>query len=459
MRSPLTSDVQSFLQRHGIKHQTILLAVSGGIDSITMLHVMAELRTAFNLVLHVVHVDHGLRPDSINDATFVKRIAESLQINCHSSRVDVFGYAEEHGGGIEHAARELRYRVLHETALIVGASVVMTGHTADDNVETVLMHVARAGTIQALAGIPVVRQLSDSVSVYRPFRDLPRVAIHEHAKRAGISWIEDPTNAEPIFLRNRVRNEVIPVLQSVFGPQVNANIRSMAAMMADMSSLIGELLSSADSNTFELDGEHIRIDDALLNRLPQVVMTEILRTRGWCTHADVDRIVELRHSDVGVKASLSRRRIAVRERSAIVIISAEPSFDANTACQINPVVPSEYVSPFGRLRTELCERETLTDPTEVDGAKQVVFDQAALVGKLSWRVWQSGDRLHPLGMHGTKLVSDLLTEAKIDHTKRKQARVLADEEGILWVCGVRRSDRALVTDHTSRILRCQFLSE
>src|SRR3989442_377307 len=199
--------------------ESVLVAVSGGADSVALLHVLATLAPAWGLRLHALHVDHGLRADSARDAEFVRRLGERLGIP-----VDVATVTVERRGSLEAAARAARYAALAACADRVGAARIALGHTADDQAETALMRVLQGAGLRGLAGIPPVRD-----RIIRPLIECRRADLVAELRQAGLEWVEDPSNQDPKFLRNRIRHELLPWLIESVSPEIADGLVRVAA--------------------------------------------------------------------------------------------------------------------------------------------------------------------------------------------------------------------------------------
>src|SRR5438093_1036024 len=183
--------------------ERVLVAVSGGADSVALLHVLMRLAPSLRLTLHVAHVDHGLRPESADEASFVARLAHHFGL-----RVEILPVTVPPEASLEAAARRARYAALEKCADRVGADRIAVAHTANDQAETVVMRLLEGAGPRGLAGIPPVRG-----RIIRPLIDARREEIVTELERADLPWVEDPSNRDPRFLRNRIRHDVLPVLR------------------------------------------------------------------------------------------------------------------------------------------------------------------------------------------------------------------------------------------------------
>ncbi|HYB71408.1 MAG TPA: tRNA lysidine(34) synthetase TilS, partial [Candidatus Bathyarchaeia archaeon] len=213
------------IRRHGMLHggDVVLAAVSGGADSVALLDLLLTIRPELGISLSVVHVDHGLRPEAAAEADTVRRLCDRLGVACRVERVAV--PTARPWDGLEAESRRVRHAAWARVARAVGATAVATGHTADDQAETVLMRLLQGAGPRGLAGIAPVRGLLIS-----PLIETRRMRIEEHLRARGLDWTEDPSNREPRFLRNRIRHDVLPFLAELTGTSVVEALCRSAAL-------------------------------------------------------------------------------------------------------------------------------------------------------------------------------------------------------------------------------------
>lgn len=230
MNEPLVSQVRQTIAEHRLlpAGSRVMAAVSGGPDSVALLHALLKIRAALRLSLRIVHLDHGLRPDSAEDAGFVRALGARWRVPTTIERREVSATCAREGWSLEDGARRIRYQVLLETARRYSADVVATAHTADDQAETVLMRLIRGAGLRGLGGIPITRPLAQDIWVVRPLLESWRVDVLAHLKRAGLAYREDPTNADPRFVRNRIRHELLPLLERGYNPHLKPLLVQLA---------------------------------------------------------------------------------------------------------------------------------------------------------------------------------------------------------------------------------------
>ncbi len=265
----LLGAVERTLRRHAMLAggETVLVAVSGGADSVALLHLLRTLAPAWRLALHVLHVDHQLRPDSAADARFVRDLGARLGVPVEVATVEVATR-----GSLEAAARQARYAALDACADRIGADRIAVGHTADDQAETVLMRLIEGTGARGLAGIPPVRG-----RVIRPLLECRRAVLVEELGRAGLPWVEDETNRDPKFLRNRIRHELLPLLAGSYSPGIAGALARAAARVREAVEAL-ERVAARELERLSVVGDAaVILPLGELRALPRQVAAEVLR--------------------------------------------------------------------------------------------------------------------------------------------------------------------------------------
>ncbi|HWA97155.1 MAG TPA: tRNA lysidine(34) synthetase TilS [Pirellulales bacterium] len=287
----------------------VLLAVSGGADSVALLRALIELRPAgASGRLIVGHVNHGLRgAESDADAQFVGKLAAQLQVEARVRRVEPVPAASDQGDGLEAAARSARYALLRDEAEAVGARYVVTAHTADDQAETILHRVLRGTGLDGLRGMRRARPLSDAVTLVRPLLEFRRAELRDYLAALGQGFREDTSNTDRRFTRNRLRHDLLPMAARDFNPEATEALLRLGRLAGDAQDAIAEIVDRElmPAITFEADGS-LAIDGSALARWPVHLRREALKRawqqRGWPMQAmgyDAwQRLAELVGSDL-----------------------------------------------------------------------------------------------------------------------------------------------------------------
>jgi tRNA(Ile)-lysidine synthase len=275
------------LESFGLRSTRVLVAISGGADSMALLSALYALRTTFDLSLHAAHLDHGLRGEkSAADADFVRERCASLAVPATIERCDTRRAAAESRTGIEEAARNLRYQFLIRTAQSSGAKWVALAHNADDQVETILHRLLRGTGLSGLRGMPVTRPLAEGVTLIRPLLAVTRAAIEGELRQRALTWRDDASNADVEFTRNRIRHRLLPLLRAEFNPQVDAALLNLSLQAREAESIVqaaaAQLLERA---TLAAGADGVRIDCSQLSDVPVHLARSLLHRlwheQGW----------------------------------------------------------------------------------------------------------------------------------------------------------------------------------
>jgi tRNA(Ile)-lysidine synthase len=445
----LTAVVERTIRRHAMLAggDVVLVAVSGGGDSVALLHVLAELAPAWRLGLHVLHVDHGLRADSALDADFVRALGARLGVPVTVERVRVGP------GSLEAAARTARYAALEAWADRLGAARIAVGHTADDQAETVLMRVLGGAGVRGLAAIPPVRG-----RLIRPLLEVRRATLREHLAAAGLTWVEDPTNRDPKFLRNRIRHELLPLLAASYHADVVPALATIARRARETVDALERSATLALARLAQPGADALTLPRAALAALPAPVAAEVLRQaaarlgsraplRAWA-HRGLRRVLAptpprrpFRLGGVTVEVSGDRIRVAT---------GVAPTLGPRTLG-----VPGRVELPEVALALEarLLPASGYVVPRVAD---RVAFDAAGVPRVLTVRSRRRGDRFHPFGS-GERRLKSFLIDAGVPRWERDRLPLIDGDDTILWVAGLRRATTAPVTAATREIVELRLI--
>ena len=385
----------------------LLLAVSGGPDSVALLHLLLSVRDTLGIQLEVAHIDHGMRgAEGVSDANFVAELAEQEGLTLHSRTVNIPDLREAEGGSMEALARRERYRFLEEARAVGGARWIVTGHNADDQVETFLLNLIRGAGPRGLGGM-----LSTGPGPRcRPLLNVWRAEILEYLEEQGHAYRIDPTNRDVTWTRNRVRHRLVPLLTKEFGPSVLEVLSRESRLMKNVDAYLSAEAerSLKEMTTAEtLDGE-IQLSIPRLRELPTVIRQSVLRAGledlagglEGISLSHVDAVEGLTGDDEGSAAVDLPFGLTARREYDRLVLSAEP------AAQAPPASPPLDLSRPGEVRWgRLHLRWKPTPSAEVDpswlpGAKEACFDLSEPVPPVYLRSVQPGDRLEPDGMEG-----------------------------------------------------------
>ena len=455
MLSPSTfpSRYREFSRTHGLFNEkdTVVVAVSGGVDSMVLLDLFSRER---GLTVAAGHFNHGLRgEESEADERFVAERARAYGIPFHAGRADTAAEAARRGVGVQEAARDLRYDFLFRIREAAGARRIATAHHADDNAETILLHLFRGSGVQGMSGIPVERD-----GIIRPLLFAEREEIEEYARIEHIPFRTDSSNAKDGYTRNAVRHHVLPLLKELVSPSVVENInrsgdnfRTLAAYLQD------ETKNVLRSCTVGRDADGLRLSVQELLERPlflrqHAVLAAVEEMSGARPASErVGAVLALLDNEPGTSVTLAGETEVVRNRGEIVIRTRKgtPGFSMS----IDP--GREYAIAGYRFSSELVTARGAPAGRETEYADA---DRTGTEG-LTLRSWRDGDSFTPLGMSGRKKISDFFVDEKISLQEKHRIPILLSAGGeVIWVCGMRLDDRFKITPSTRRVLKLEYTS-
>jgi tRNA(Ile)-lysidine synthase len=433
----------------------VVLAVSGGVDSVVMLDSFSQISLETGLILSVVHFNHSLREESSErDEKFVYHLAHSYGLHIHTTKKDVKAYAAQTGLSIEQAARDLRYSFFEKIANSTNSHFIATAHTADDSAETVLINLLRGSGITGLSGISVKRPLTKKITVIRPFIDFHKQELIKYAQLQNLKWYEDETNELVIYTRNKVRNILLPLLKNEFNPSIIDTINRTALHIEGADSVISEHTNNAlNSIRFDKKTEKLSVKISWFKSFSRFMQGEILQ-KVLETYYNmppqslsvIDRVIGLSDSATGALYDITPQIYALKDREYIYLgIRKIVDIKEET---INP--PGIFDIGDIKLTMKVVKKNEVIFNTNPNIE---YFDFDKINNPLIIRSWKTGDVFHPLGTNGSMKLSDFLINEKIDLIEKQNIRVLCAGKEIAWVIGNRISDNFKITENTKKYLQ------
>jgi tRNA(Ile)-lysidine synthase len=433
--------------------QKVLVAFSGGADSTALLHLFTRLRENWSLEVAAAHLNHALRGEQSDaDETHCRQISAEWHVPFFSRKVEVEREAKRRRLSVETAAREARYAFLQEVADAIEADVIALGHTRDDQVETVLLHLTRGAGTAGLAGMPMRRG-----RFIRPLLQVSRQQIRAYCALHELRFVEDVSNLDPRYSRNRIRHRVLPELRRV-NPRVDEAIERLARVMRDeerwwqlyLQSLEPELTLHRAENEWHLSLEWLaRQPEAVQRRVIRYVVQQLSPEGREIAFEQVERLREAicAGNRAGVTLHGGQWHVAVSRRA----LKAWRKHDASSvAYEMMVSVPGETPVPPAGV-TLFAEYSVLPDAQLWRQDNWEVWCDASRIGKqLVVRNWRRGDRLQPLGLSGHRKLSDIFVDRKVPTHLRQRIPIVCDEEGIVWVVGLCLAHRVRCTSDTKR---------
>lgn len=488
--------VAAACRRHGLLklNDVVVVGVSGGPDSLCLLHLLNQLRPAFKLQLTVAHLNHQLRAaHATADAQFVTQLARQWQLPLELGSQNVAVLAEERKQSVEEAARQARYAFLWQVAHKVGAAKIAVGHNADDQVETVLMHFLRGSGLHGLRGmlptVPIagLRLHPDDVAglplepapqIIRPLLEISRADIEEYCQTHHLSPRQDHTNQDTTYFRNRLRHELIPQLER-YNPNVRQVIRRTARVVAADVQLLNSRLDAVWPAIIHVETTHrvvfnrdqwLELPLALKRSSLRRAISHLRRSLRDISFEHVETAISVAElGQTGAQATLpARLRLAVSYGQLIVASpdAAAPPPDLEpwlaAGASISLALPGVTLLPGTpwHITAELLPTEAVSDAELRQGERWEVWLDAEIVGNNpQLRSRQPGDFFHPLGMAGHRQkINEFMMNQKIPARRRPHIPLLVAGRRVLWVCGYRPDERVRVRPTTARILHLRFES-
>ena len=451
--------VRQFLDRHTslADGARLVVGVSGGADSMVCLDVLRCLGYA----VQAAHVHYGLRPEADDEAATVARWCDAHAIPLHVAHRDPTARADTDDTSIQAVAREQRYAFFADVAAQISAPAVAVGHHRDDQAETILLHLMRGSGVEGLAGMPPVRPLasgSGSPLLLRPLLDERRATLEAYADAHEVPWHVDSSNRDPSYRRGCVRTTVLPALNACADGSTDTIARTAALVRGYLDTSWTPELQKRFARCHASRPAGGWLDLFRLRNEPPVwrgrVLVEALRhdlPTVSPSRAVVQELNGLLHAQVGRRVVLDEATVW-RERGGLRLVPASASLSLQPASL--PLNATAALSTGAHLRAETKSERPATLHT---GTPHVVYaDRDRLRFPLTVRPWASGDRLRPLGMRGTKRVSDLLTDARVPPHRRRTTPVVLSGDTIVWVVGQRLAHDARVRPTTERIVQLAF---
>ena len=447
-------EVRDTIARHGLLESgdTVLIALSGGPDSVTLLHVFHRLRRSFRLTLHAVYVNHGIRPRAARrEEAFCAALCDRFRVPLQVVRENVPALARAAGRGLEEAAREFRYRTFEQLADRLGCTRIALGHHRDDRVETILLHLFRGAGMAGLRGMPPRRG-----RIVRPLFDVTRADIESYLERYRLDFCTDATNRDLRYRRNFIRHRLLPLLRERINPRVDRALIDLADIVAEEDAALARMADrtlrrcSATTPGGKIILElslYARLDRWLRRRLWRAILSLVGGRAESPAREVIDRLDRL-CLESGRAVSVPGGIRAVRSGSRVIVHPA-------TRLRYESELPDRgrlvLDRPAVQFRVRTAERSAVIIPLQ-RRAGRVVMDRNKLAFPLVVRNIRPGDRFRPLGASGSRKVGDYLTDRKLPAVLRDEVPVVCDRQGIVWLVGYEIADRVKVDHTTTEVL-------
>ncbi|OYX82607.1 MAG: tRNA lysidine(34) synthetase TilS [Flavobacteriales bacterium 32-34-25] len=417
-----------------LEKSKLLLATSGGIDSMVMVHLLHEL----NYSIALSHCNFQLRGvESFGDQNFVQEYANANEIPLFLTQFDTEAFANDYKLSTQIAARELRYNWFYELLETENYDYILTAHHADDNIETFLINLSRGTGLEGLVGIP-----AQNDKIVRPLLPFTRDEILDYAKENNIQWREDSSNASDKYLRNKIRHHLVPLLKEL-NPQFMESFQKTQLYLNESQELVEDAAIMVYQQVAKEAGETIVFDLNQLLKLPNYTsyLYQWLHEFGFTAWEDVYALVE---SQSGKQVFAPNYRL-LKDREQLILSPMlhqeddKPYFIEKNVREVN--IPLNLV---------FCNADDI-----LGASNSIIFvDQDKLVYPLVLKKWNEGDSFQPFGMNGkSKKLSKLFKDEKLSLLEKENCWVLWSENQIVWVIGIRQDERFRIDNSTKNILK------
>jgi tRNA(Ile)-lysidine synthase len=431
--------IKFILDKHLVeKSDSVLIALSGGPDSIFLLRFFIKYKRRFNIKLAAFHLNHNLRGnESKGDAEFCKNIAASNNISFFYSSKNIRLYAKRNSLSVEEAGREMRYKEMFKIASAKGFTKIATAHNANDNTETVLLNLIKGTGLKGLSGIPFRRD-----KIIRPLLSLSKKEILTYNKQTELAFRTDSSNVENNYQRNYLRNVIVPLIKDKINPQIDSAVLKTSEIVKNVSSFLEDYINRHIKEIIRIKEGKLIIELKKQNLIDSRLSGDFLRAavknyfNEELENINVADLQKLRSKQPGRRIELLNRLIAVKERDSIIIYKSDSQNNIS-----------------GSTRIKIGEKKNIGNKsvslTRTNGTKISLTKS----GKKEYiDAGKEGDRFYPLGMKNSKKVSDFLNEQKIESHKKSKQLVVINSGNIVWLVGIRIDERYKISDKTSKYL-------
>lgn len=425
---------KQFPQLFGAK---LLVAISGGVDSVVLTHLCKE----SDLDISLVHCNFHLREEeSDKDENFVLELGDALDLEVFVEHFDTRLFSEERKISIQMAARELRYQWFEELRDSLGFDYVLTAHHADDDLETFLINFVRGTGLEGLTGIPKRNEF-----IIRPLLPFSRENIETFARNHHLSWREDSSNASSKYLRNKIRQEVVPVLREL-NPQLLDSFQKTQSHLKKSSQLIEDYILAIFPRVATETKYGYSFNIKMLKTLPHLkaVLYELFRTFGFTEWEDVYHLLDAQSG----KMVLSKTHRLIRDREELLLTQLPQEQELQFKISEGEEV---VMLPIGTFHI---------DPVEAISEisrNSIYVDRSKLSFPLIVRNWRMGDYFYPFGMEGKKKLSKFFKDNKLSLPEKEHCWVMCSNGRIVWVVDQRADGRFSVNGDTSQILKITYI--
>lgn len=412
-----------------LTEKKLLVAISGGIDSVVLTHLLHQLK----LNISLAHCNFKLREkESDLDEVFVTELAKKLNLKVYTTQFDTQKHSENHKTSTQISARELRYNWFDELVEKHHFNYIITAHHADDNLETFIINLTRGTGLKGLTGIPEINK-----NIVRPLLIFSREEIENYAVKNNIRWREDQSNSEIKYIRNRIRHKIVPELKAI-NPELLHSFSKTVTYLKESEQIIKDQINTVSKNSISKENKVVKFDIEKLQQLsnPKIYLYELLKEYGFSEWNDVYNLLSAQSG----KFIIANNYRLLKDRDFLLL------------SKINNNIATFSVSEKG-ISSPI---KISIEPTEesTNSKNEILVDKSLLNFPLTLRKWQEGDIFFPLGMKGKKKVSKYFKDEKLSLIDKENTWLLcSDQNEIIWIVGKRQDRRFTVSENTKNSIK------
>ncbi len=436
------------------KGDKVLVALSGGADSVFLLHFLIKFRKRFGIEMAAFHLNHKLRrKTATSDEKFCAQFCSKNNVEYVSVAKDVKASTKKMKVSVEEAGREVRYGELNKALKKMECTQIATAHNSSDNVETVLLNFVKGTGVKGLAGIPVRRN-----NIIRPILCLSSEEIRKYLQANKIPFNVDESNLNSDYERNFLRNEIIPKLKQRLNLRLEEKISNTSKILSEINSFIDKHIQKISKGAIITDGEELRINLQKISKLDKSLLSVFLKSvignnfKVELSSENIFSLIDLLVLQTGRSVHLKENVIVTRERNELVVRRINASRFEKTNYKIKI---GQKLRVDGKIISVSEVKRKMFKLSPDKSVEYVSGDDLRNIFEI--RKWKGGDKFQPIGMKGTKKISDFLSDEKTSSSKKKEYLVLTNSGKIIWVIGLRIDDRFKVMSETKKIIKLTVL--
>jgi tRNA(Ile)-lysidine synthase len=434
------------LIEHGDK---ILVALSGGPDSVFLLNFLLKYKRKYGIEIGAMHVNHMIRGEEADrDEKFCKNLCLKLGVVYHTVKRNVPSFAMANKISIEEAARKIRYEELAKVKKKFSYDKIATAHNCSDNAETIFLNLIKGTGLKGLSGIPIRRE-----NIIRPILSITKDEILKYLEKNNVHYLIDKTNLSNIYQRNFIRNELFPQLKKHLNPKIEQTLFKSSLVIKKQSAVLHSAINIISEHVVTKKKDKLEINIDELSSIDKSLWGDVIKYsvernfKVQLSSNDCSKVISLFAKQIGKSISISNGLSAMRERSKVIVY-------IKTEQKKSPHVEIK-IAGIGKINdNEIMISYVDETPAAYSKNKNFEYiDADKVTNKFILRYWKDGDRFYPLGLKGSKKVSDFLNDQKVSVFEKRKQLVLTNNKKIVWVVGHRIDNRFKITDKTRKVLQ------